>query len=98
MKTDAIEAIGIDHRGSLWLRPSTSTFPYIYREAMEVQWDAARSSLYSPTPRDWSYVEWFARIRAAAREHGVDLVLVAATRWHGVDPDLQKAFSSASAH
>jgi hypothetical protein len=96
MNTDAIEAIGIDDHGSLWVKPTTSTFPYIYREAMEVHWDAARSCLFSPKPRDWSYVDWFRQIRAAARNQGVMLHLVPRTSWSDVDPDLQHALALVS--
>ena len=40
MTIDEIEAVGIDHAESLWVKPSTASFPLIYREAMQVQWDA----------------------------------------------------------
>jgi len=53
MQTDLIEAVGIDESGSLWVKPATATFPYIYREAMEVHRDAERACLYSPKPRKW---------------------------------------------
>jgi hypothetical protein len=59
MQTDTIEAIGIDESGSLWVKPAVATFPHIYREAMEVYWDAERLCLYSPEPREWSYAAWF---------------------------------------
>lgn len=94
MRTDAIEAVGIDESGSLWVKPATATFPYIYREAMQVHWDAERLRLYSPNPREWSYVEWFKRIRDAAREHGVELALEKTTSWSGIDPELRRAFAS----
>lgn len=52
MRTDTIVAVGIDEDGSLWVRPATATFPYIYREAMGVHWDAGRRRLFSPKPRE----------------------------------------------
>lgn len=94
MQTDVIEAVGIDEGGSLWVRPATATFPYIYREAMEVHWDAERACLYSPKPREWPYTAWFRHIRDAAREQGVDLKLDPATAWVGVDPELRHAFAN----
>jgi hypothetical protein len=94
MQTDVIEAVGIDERGSLWVRPATATFPFIYREAMEVHWDAERLRLYSPKPREWSYVAWFKRIKDAAREQGFDLKLEPSTSWLGIDADLQQAMIS----
>ncbi|MBE9555818.1 MAG: hypothetical protein IMF08_03090 [Proteobacteria bacterium] len=51
MRIDQIEAVGIDGNGSLWVKLAASTFPYIYREAMEVQWDADRLCLFSQRPR-----------------------------------------------
>ncbi len=93
MRTDTIEAVGIDEGGSLWVKPAAATFPLIYREAMEVHWDAERLRLYSPKPREWSYGAWFRQIRDAAREQGVELQLGPATSWSGIDPELQRAFA-----
>jgi len=90
MRTDRIEAIGIDEGGSLWVKPATATFPYIYREAMGVQWDAERLCLYSPKPREWSYAAWFKQIRDAAREQGVKLDFGPATSWTEIDPELRQ--------
>jgi hypothetical protein len=63
MLRDSIEALGIAPDGSPWVRPANATFPYIYREAMEVHWDADRRCLYGPKPREWSYIDWFKQIR-----------------------------------
>ena len=93
MRTDTIEAVGIDEGGSLWVKPAAATFPLIYREAMEVHWDAERLRLYSPKPRDWSYCAWFTKIKDAAREQGVELQLGPATMWSGIDPELKQAFA-----
>jgi hypothetical protein len=94
VRSDAVEAIGIDERGSLWVKPATAAFPYIYREAMEVHWDVKRSCLYSPVPRKWSYLDWFRQIKAAAREQGVELEVSQATSWVEVDPALRQAISN----
>lgn len=93
MLTDAIEALGIDEGGSLWVKPAAATFPLIYREAMEVHWDAERLRLYSPPPREWSYCAWFKQIKDAAREQGVELQLGSATMWSGIDSELQRAIA-----
>lgn len=90
MRTDPIEAVGIDEGGSLWVKPAAATFPLIYREAMEVHWDAERRRLYSPKPREWSYAAWFKQITDAAREQGVELQLGPATTWTGVDPSCSR--------
>jgi len=91
LRTDEVEAIGIDERGSLWVKPATATFPHIHLEAMQVRWDAARRRLCSPPPRDWSYLDWFKQIRTAAREQGVELRLGPATAWSGIEPDMRQA-------
>ncbi len=91
MQSDVIEAVGIDEGGCLWVKPVAATFPQIWREAMEVHWDPKRGCLYSPKPREWTYLDWFNQIRAAAREQGVDLELSAYTTWSGVDPELRQA-------
>jgi Integron Cassette Protein Hfx_Cass5 len=96
MRTDTIEAVGIDGGGSLWVKPTSATFPLIYREAMEVHWDAERLRLYSPKPREWSYGVWFKQIRDAAREQGVELQLGPSTTWSGVDPELQQTMKADS--
>lgn len=37
MRTELIEAVGIDEGGSPWVKPVAAAFPLIYREAMEVR-------------------------------------------------------------
>ena len=96
MQTDTIEAIGIDQEGRLWVKPATTSFPYIYREAMEVHWDVERHCLYSPTPREWSYVAWFKQIICGAHYQGVDLKIGQTTLWSGVAPDLRQAIEDSS--
>ena len=62
--------------GRLLVRPKVCTFPYIYRAAMEVGWDPDNRALFSPKPREWSYLRWFQQIvAAAADEYGVRLVV-----------------------
>lgn len=39
MATDSIAEIAIDEVGRLCVRPSTASFPFIWREAMEAHWD-----------------------------------------------------------
>ena len=89
MDRDTIDVIEIDDAGQLHIVPSSRTFPFIYREAMDVQWNASRCSLHSPTPRDWSYARWFQQILAAAREQDCELYPVASTRWFNVGPDMK---------
>ncbi|WP_139159597.1 hypothetical protein [Asticcacaulis taihuensis] len=85
-----IEAIGIDDNGSLWLKPITTKFPYIYREAMEVSWDVQHQRLCGPKPHKWSYIDWFKQIIAAAREQGTYLTFAPTTSWTNIHPELQQ--------
>ena len=63
---DFVAEIGIDPEGRLYIRPYESSFEFIYREAMEVHWDADTRRLISPKPRQWTYVDWFRQIISAA--------------------------------
>lgn len=89
MRRDTIAELEIDPVGKLHVVPSTESFEYIYREAMEVHWDPSRGSLYSPKPREWSYPQWFQQIRDAAREQGCELQLSPSTKWHNIDPSIK---------
>ncbi len=96
-RTEVIEAIGIDSGERLWVKPETATFPAIFRAGMEVHWDHERRCVYSPKPRNWSYVDWFRQIRTAVlAEYGVELTLKPTTSWWNVDADLQRAIREAA--
>jgi Integron Cassette Protein Hfx_Cass5 len=95
MPTDPIEAIGIDFNGSLWVKPATATFPFMYRAAMGVQWDEHRRCLYAPKPREWTYLDWFRQIRKeAADECREALEITPATAWDGIDATLRSAMEA----
>jgi hypothetical protein len=92
MQTDTIAEIAVDEKGRLCVRPATTEFPLIYRAAMQVGWDSQGRFLFSPVPTEWSYVDWFKQIAAAARdEYGCALVITKQTSWRGVEPALQIA-------
>lgn len=86
---EAIVAVGIDSNGQLFIKPSKSSFPMIYREAAEVSWDAERFILLSPKPREWSYTRWFGHLVAVANDQGVALELSPATVWIDFPNDLR---------
>ena len=61
------------------------TFRFVYRAAMEIRWDEEMQDFYAPTPKDWSYSDWFKQILAAVRsELGVHLRVVPSTVWKNV--------------
>jgi Integron Cassette Protein Hfx_Cass5 len=91
MTIDEIVEVRINGEGKLLVRPQVSAFPYIYRAAMEVGWDPDNRTLFSPKPREWSYLRWFQQIvAAAAAEYDVRLVITPQTTWSDV-PDALRA-------
>ena len=89
MEADSIAEIGIDESQRLFVTPASATFPYIYREAMEVHWDAVRRRLHSPKPREWDYLRWFQQIIAAAAEQSCNLQLASSTAWSNISAELK---------
>ena len=94
MTTDSIAEVGIDEQERLYVRPATAAFPYIYREAVEVHWEPGRHHLYSPKPREWSYLRWFQQIISAAELQAYDLRLTNSTAWSNVSSDLRAEIES----
>lgn len=90
MTTDSIAEVGIDDQERLFVRPSTAQLPFIYREAVEVHWDSTRLCLYSPKPREWSYLQWFQHILGAAALQSLQLQLTPSTLWSNIADDLKE--------
>ncbi|GAB5537330.1 MAG: hypothetical protein Rubg2KO_35790 [Rubricoccaceae bacterium] len=89
MTRDIVDRIELDAQGRLHVVPRTETFPFIWREAMEVHWNFERGSLYSPSPQTWSYGRWLVHILSAARGQGSHLEVTAETEWVHMEPALQ---------
>jgi hypothetical protein len=86
---DLILEIGIDSEERLYVKPSKQSFPMIYREAMEVNWNPEQFYLFGAKPRKWSYPEWFQQIISAASIQGTKLMLNKNTKWVNIPSDLQ---------
>ena len=97
MIAEEILSIGIDDRGSLWVKPALSTFPMIYREAMEIGWDSNHSVLFCPKPLKWDYVRWFRQVLTCAHLQGVGLTPTPQTVWINIDQELANNFKVAAA-
>jgi len=96
METDDVVEIKIDKSGKLFIKPLSKKFPYIYREAMEINWDDKELALHSPINlKDWGYVEWARQIFKAAREQNCNLRINSETQWVNVPDDLKKEITSA---
>jgi hypothetical protein len=95
MLKDTIAEIGIDDAGRLYVRPASRSFEHVYRAAMEVYWDASNGWLFSPKPREWTYVDGFKQIvAAAADEYGTALNVTSDTAWSNVPTSLQAQIES----
>ena len=93
MRDDDVARIEIDAAGRLLVAPASETFPYMWREAMEVHWDDARAALYAPPPRKWSRARWLRQVLDAARAQGVVLRVTGRTEWVGVAPNDRAAMT-----
>jgi hypothetical protein len=85
----AISEIGIDGDGRLYVVPHSHDFPFIYREAMEVQWAPEAKRLYAPVPREWSYARWFEQIINAASAQEYTLAITMDTVWVNISDNLK---------
>jgi hypothetical protein len=90
MKIDNITEIGIDDIGRLYIKPENKKFTMIWRSATEVHWDEKDNFLYSPKPREWTYLMWYKQIASAIlNEYGCKLIITPDTRWISVPDDLK---------
>lgn len=89
MEKDEILQIGIDKNERLFIIPKTKSFPYVYREGMEVHWNNKGKLLYSPKPKEWSYAKWYAQILKAAKEQSCVLLITENTQWVNIQKELK---------
>ena len=90
-----IEQVEIDQQGRLCVTPASGDFEMVYREAMEVYWDREGRFLFSPTPREMTYPEWFRQIGLAVEyQYGVKLKATDRTRWVAVPEPLRAEMSA----
>lgn len=90
MTTDSILEIGIDDKERLYIKPEKQRFTLIYRTATEVHWDDKGHFLYSPKPRDWTYLEWFRHITSVTEtECNCKLIITEQTIWTNIPDELK---------
>ncbi len=93
---DIILKVEIDNSGLLHLTPEKSKFTLIYRTATEVHWDNDKKTLYSPKPRDWSYLDWFLHIIGVIKtEYQTELKLTDNTEWINIPTELKNKITKA---
>jgi len=92
VKTDAIAEVGIEASGWLYIKPATQKFSMIWREGAEVHWDENSQILFSPKPREWSYLDWYQHIIWVAQGEGSGVLLYPTpdTRWRNVPDELRQ--------
>lgn len=82
METDNIQEVGIDEKGRLYIKPEKSKYPLIYRTATEVHWDSNKNVLYTPKPREWTYLDWYRHVVSTIEtECGCKLKTTPETLW-----------------
>lgn len=89
MYTDKIDKIEIDSIGRLCITPHIKEFALIYREAKEVHWDVTRKFLYSPKPREWTYLDWYKHIIDVVKDCNCLLAVTDDTEWINVSLPLK---------
>ena len=87
---DTISEIGIDNQKRLYIKPKEEKFALIYRTATEVHWAHKGNFLYSPKPKDWTYLDWYRQIIGVVEtECNCKLLLTDKTIWVNVPTDLK---------
>ena len=90
MRTDKIIEMEIDDSGRLLIKPDTEKFTMIYRSASEVHWDNNKDCLYSPKPREWSYLDWYKHIVTLIEtDCNCRLLISESTKWINITEDLK---------
>jgi hypothetical protein len=91
LSQDNIVEISIDQNGRLRIKPMTEKFTLIYRSATEVHWDDNENFLYSPKPREWTYLDWYKHIVSTIlTEHNCKLTITTETKWTSIPKDLKE--------
>jgi hypothetical protein len=99
MRTDVITEVKIDENGRLCIKPGNEKFTLIWRSATEVHWDDKKLLLYSPKPREWSYLDWFNHITGVIMDNcNCKLLLAEGTLWINVPDELKEQILHANSH
>ena len=93
MEKDEITEIGIDISERLYVKPKNLQFTLIYRTATEVHWDNEDLFLYSPKPKDWTYLQWYKHIIKVAEDCNCKLIITENTKWKNISKELKNEIS-----
>ena len=89
MEIDNIIEIGIDNSERLYIKPENEKFTQIYRTATEVHWDNDGCYLYSPKPKDWTYLQWYNHIINVVEDCNCKLIITEKTFWKNIPEELK---------
>ena len=89
MRADKIDKIEIDSIGRLCITPHMEEFFQIWTLATGVQWDDKGRFLFSPEPREWTYLDWYKHIISVIKECNCVLTLTDDTEWINVPSTLK---------
>ena len=91
MSQDNIVEISIDTNDRLCIKPEREKFEMIYRSATEVHWDNNEYFLYSPKPREWTYLHWYKHIiTTILNEYNCKLTITTKTKWTSISKELKE--------
>jgi hypothetical protein len=93
MEIDKITEIGIDIAERIYIKPENVKFTLIYRTATEVHWDNEGLFLYSPKPKDWTYLQWYKHIINVAEDCNCKLIITENTKWKNISEELKNEIS-----
>jgi len=88
MKIDNIIEIEVDSEGRLRIYPEKERFVLIWHTATEVHWANTGLFLYSPKPREWTYLDWYKHILNVVSDCNCKLILSDRTYFENVPDDL----------
>lgn len=87
---DSIIKIKINDDGQLHIKPEKNRFTLIWGSATEVHWDENDSYLYSPKPREWTYLDWYKHIITVINsECSCKLIITEQTKWINIPDSLK---------
>ncbi len=90
MKPDKIVLLEIDQTGRLLIKPEKKRFTMVYRSAAEVHWDNKLNCLYSPKPREWTYLDWYKHIVSLIEtKYNIKLIINETTKWINIPETLR---------
>ena len=99
MRDELIAEVTMEETGRLLLKPAETLFDDLHMAgAWGFRWDAPKRSLAIPTPREWSYRDWFEHVVTIIRQqYGVHLKVGPLTQWAAVPSTVRDEIEASNA-